>query len=293
MWKYDWSKNTVTKAVSKSRSYAQTLRKIDPNMVPHHGNYNTLKRKIKKYRVSTEHFDHKPPKSKRGTGGGVKIPLKDILVQNSTYAPSHLRKRLINEGVFDQKCSQCDITKWQGKPAPLQLDHINGVNDDNRLENLRFLCPNCHAQTPTYAGRNQKTKPKNTCIDCTREIHRQSTRCTICYNQSLQTTSSGKKEYKKTGSCNQCNSPCDSYANLCKDCYDPAVNLGGYGPRPDQRIFDPTPEKLEKLVWAMPATKVGEHFGVSSNAIKKRCKKYGIETPGRGYWQKKRAGKLD
>lgn len=65
------------------------------------------------------------------------------------------------------------------------------------------------------------------------------------------------------------------------------------GPRPQQRKFDPDPEELGRLVWEKPVSKVGKHFGVSGNAVKKRCKKYGIETPGRGYWQKKRAGQLE
>jgi len=59
--------------------------------------------------------------------------------------------------------------------------------------------------------------------------------------------------------------------------------------RPSSRKFDPTPDELEKLVWEMPATKLGEKFGVSGRAIKKRCKKYNIDTPGRGYWQKRRS----
>lgn len=56
------------------------------------------------------------------------------------------------------QCENCKITEWCGKPAPIQLDHVNGDSDDNRKENLRLLCPNCHAQTDTYCGKNQKRR---------------------------------------------------------------------------------------------------------------------------------------
>ena len=67
---------------------------------------------------------------------------------------SYLKARLIREGVKDARCESCNGTQWEGEPIPLELDHVNGKRDDNRLENLRLICPNCHAQTPTYRGRN-------------------------------------------------------------------------------------------------------------------------------------------
>jgi hypothetical protein len=83
-----------------------------------------------------------------------KKPLAEILVDNSHTGTSNLRKRLINEGMLEERCSSCRLDEWMGTKIPLELDHINGVNTDNRLENLRILCPNCHALTDTYRGRN-------------------------------------------------------------------------------------------------------------------------------------------
>lgn len=99
------------------------------------------------------------PVGTRGKGGSVGKPLEDILVENSTYtsSSSSLKKRLVSSGMLDNVCSSCGLLpEWMGKPLSLQLDHINGIHNDNRLSNLRILCPNCHSQSPTYAGRNRK-----------------------------------------------------------------------------------------------------------------------------------------
>lgn len=91
---------------------------------------------------------------------GPKIDLKDILVENSTYQNiTRLKKRLVSAGILEYKCNKCNNTgEWLGKPITLQLDHINGVNNDNRIQNLRFLCPNCHSQTDTHSGKNLNNK---------------------------------------------------------------------------------------------------------------------------------------
>jgi len=98
----------------------------------------------------------------------TKIPTQDILTENSTYARGHLKKRLIDEGILENRCYGCELlSEWRGKPITLQLEHKNGINNDNRLENLEMLCPNCHSQTDTYAGRNIKTTKKDrSCLKC-------------------------------------------------------------------------------------------------------------------------------
>lgn len=90
-----------------------------------------------------------------GKLGPRAIPLEQLLVEGSTRRGTDFKKRLIDEGLLEDRCEQCSLgPEWNGRPLTLQLDHRNGINTDNRIENLRLLCPNCHSQTATWAGRN-------------------------------------------------------------------------------------------------------------------------------------------
>ena len=78
----------------------------------------------------------------------------EIFCIGSTYSTIDLKKRIIEENIFEYKCSSCNISVWNNKPISLEIDHINGNCFDNTIENLRFLCPNCHSQTENFRGRN-------------------------------------------------------------------------------------------------------------------------------------------
>lgn len=89
------------------------------------------------------------------------IPLEQALIENSSYSRQSLKRRLLREGLLKNECAECgQRPRWKGKLLVLILDHINGVNDDNRLDNLHLLCPNCNSQTETFAGRNVKKRRK-------------------------------------------------------------------------------------------------------------------------------------
>jgi 5-methylcytosine-specific restriction endonuclease McrA len=85
-----------------------------------------------------------------------KINPEKLFCKGSKHNRSVLRKTIIQQQLLPYKCAICGIIEWQGKTLSLELDHVNGENNDNRIENLRFLCPNCHSQTDTYGSRNQK-----------------------------------------------------------------------------------------------------------------------------------------
>jgi len=85
-----------------------------------------------------------------------KFPLEEVMVENSSYPRHSLKSRIREENLIDYRCACCGIgPEWNGKPMPLILDHINGVNNDNRKDNLRFVCSNCDTQLPTYKSKNR------------------------------------------------------------------------------------------------------------------------------------------
>jgi predicted RNA-binding Zn-ribbon protein involved in translation (DUF1610 family) len=146
------SKDEMQKLIIKSSSINEILKQLNVNSNGS-GAYKTFRNHCKRLGIESPVFEN--------VGNNVigpKIDLKHILVENSTYQNiSRLKKRLVSENILEYVCYECGNTgEWNGKKLILQLDHINGKHNDNRLENIRFLCPNCHSQTLTYSGKNIK-----------------------------------------------------------------------------------------------------------------------------------------
>ncbi len=142
----------ISQAVATSLTASETLRKLGLN--PYGGNHKHLLIRIRRLGLSTAHWK---PNHRKTTRRAMR-PLSEILIENSNYGSSNdLKGRLLAASLLEYKCATCGINEWLGSNLRLHLDHTNGVNTDNRLNNLRLLCPNCHSQTPTYC-RNRKRK---------------------------------------------------------------------------------------------------------------------------------------
>jgi hypothetical protein len=148
------TREELVEAIKTSRSIRQALKKV--GLAPAGGNYMTAHILIEEEAIDVSHMTG--PGWSRGITTGRspenKIPLSEILIVNSYYASSRLKGRLLREGLKADICERCGLSEWNGEPIPLELDHINGNSFDNRLENLRVLCPNCHSQTPHFRGKN-------------------------------------------------------------------------------------------------------------------------------------------
>ena len=120
-------------------------------------NYKAMHANFARLGLDVTHFTGQGHLRGKHHGWTPTRPLSEILVVGSTYTGSnHLKRRLIKEGLLVNRCSECGLPpEWQGKPLIMILDHRNGDNTDNRLENLRLLCPNCNSQQPTFAGKNR------------------------------------------------------------------------------------------------------------------------------------------
>ena len=152
-----WTDEELAQAVSISRSYRMVLIKL--HLIPAGGNYEQIKRRINELGLSIDHF----------TGAGWNIglqfnpkptrPLEELLVVGSAAQSYGLKRRLFQEGLKRPECEMCG---WHEMSVdgriPVELDHINGDHHDNRLENLRVLCPNCHSLQITHRGRNKKVR---------------------------------------------------------------------------------------------------------------------------------------
>lgn len=141
-------------AVNISTSFRQLL--LTLNIAAKGGNYKTVRKRLEENDIDISHF------TGNGWSKGKKLSPRTTTEQYLTnqvpIQSDRLRKRLLSEGIFQPICSSCNLTTWLGGPIPLELDHISGDDTDNSLCNLRLLCPNCHALTSTYRGKNKRSK---------------------------------------------------------------------------------------------------------------------------------------
>ena len=151
--KIEIDKETIQDAVIQSKSIRNVLLILGLN-ISSGGSYRVLYRLIKEYNIDTSHFTGML--WSKGTQVALKVPLEDYLSNKKKIQSWKLRNRLLREFIFPHECSVCHNTTWNDKPIPIELDHKDGNKYNNNLDNLRLICPNCHAQTHNYKSKNSK-----------------------------------------------------------------------------------------------------------------------------------------
>ena len=149
---YKLSDNEFIDLVKSSLNISEVLFKLGYTTVGNSWGYSEVKKRMTDLNLTSKDFRGKAPM----LNAIKKVDKTKLFCENSNHARRVLRATIIRENMLPYKCAICGINQWNGKTLSLELDHINGINNDNRLENLRFLCPNCHSQTDTYGARNKK-----------------------------------------------------------------------------------------------------------------------------------------
>ena len=247
MNKRTFTNEQLIESVKNSTSVRQILTQLDLKEAG--GNYASIKKLITDLKLDTSHHT-----GQNTNKGKILSPRRDIqnYLTNQYPIQSHaLKLRLIREGFKIHECEVCKLSKWMNNPIPLELDHIDGCHANNELTNLRLLCPNCHAQTDTYRGKNIKTVKKPILkilkpLQDSLVIKTPKAFCVICKNEILHTG---------TKYCSQ----------ICN--------------HKDQQKIEWSNDLLVTMLALHNGnmTKIGLELGVSDNAVRKQCKNFSID----------------
>lgn len=222
-------------AIAAASNWSEALRLLGLRAAG--GNFALLKRWAAQWGIDASHFrpyEHAAEHLRRDP-----IPLEDILVEHSTYGRASLKQRLYAAGLKARRCELCGLGEiWRGQPLTLILDHINGVHDDNRLENLRIVCPNCAATFSTHCSRNL---PFAVCAECGKAFRRRQARqrycCLRCWHDSPACRAIRRSEARR-------------------------------------KVERPSHQQLLADLRELSFVKVGAKYGVSDNAVRKWLRGY-------------------
>jgi hypothetical protein len=233
-----YGEEEARRAISQSLTYTEALRRL--GMRAAGGNFRTIRRYAEEiWRIPVDHFDPDAARNRALVRRPLPLPL--VLVEGSTYCRTKLKRRLYDEGLKTRVCELCGQDEiWHNRRMALILDHINGVADDNRLENLRIVCPNCAATLETHCGRQNRLSVDDEA-------------CALCGTRF--TPRNPRQRY--------CSRFCGSRAPRSRE------------PRPYRRkVRRPPYVQLLREIRAMGYLGVGRRYGVSDNAVRKWVRQY-------------------
>lgn len=235
------------------------------------GNYDTLKRLVERENIDTSHFKRVSHNSVSG------LTLDDYLQNKHKIGSFKLKNKLIKAGLKKEICECCGNTEWMGKPIPLQLHHKDGNKNNNNLDNLVMLCPNCHSFTDTWCAKNQKKKIRH-CLLCGKEINNNtSLYCSLeCKNKAIYKKEKGiytkddiikalnesKTLTEAAGKLERCHSTIKRKIDIYKIDWHEHIDSG-------------ISELIEYLLLTKNFSKTGRKFGISDNGVRKRLKAHG------------------
>lgn len=242
IWTVD--KGILQGYLDESCTFKEIIEKLGMKMVSSQGmHYKRLKNRIQEDGLDLTKFRENNKKYLHQFRHNLilKRELSDetCFIQNSRTNRCTIKRKILRKNLIEYKCHMCGmLPTWNQKELSLELDHINSINDDNRLENLRFLCPNCHSQVTNEHQKKlrkhrDRIRPKNLCA---------------C----------GNSKYVMSVTCKNCRT-----TNIAKTHF---------------RKFNPTKEQLEEQINLLKGNMraIGRYYNVSDNSIRKRCKLLGI-----------------
>lgn len=311
---YNYTPTELQKLLDESNSYKELLRKL--GMCDHGSNYKTLRKVIAEYNLDLSKISENRSKINnehiKNLHKNHGLTLEEILVENSTYNNgNNLKEKLFNAGLKERRCERCGLTEWQDNPIPFQLHHKNGIHNDNRLENLELLCPNCHAITDNFAGKNidrskQKLKTKKIrqsgkygisedgqrfydgygeykilCPVCKdRFMNRSASMCNECYKKEKRKPKVSKEELFEIMETNSYYSAAKLLGVDIKTVSRWHKYYTNKERENDNMIIGsdvaPSREVLKTKIRTMSFVQIGKEYNVTDNSVRKWCDTYGL-----------------
>jgi hypothetical protein len=245
-------KTRLEDIIKNSTSYVDVYRKLGIS-IKSNGSNKWLKDIIDVLNIDISHFSSSKTRIEKYNKEKSNLLYSSGDISNGTRLPTSKLRSFMKYHDVEECCNICNLTHWRDIPLRLDIDHINENPIDNSINNLQFICPNCHRQKTIQFVKNKNDKET--------------------FRGKLYTPSF----------CSKCNKELSKKRTFCKSCCKKELF----------KIEWPIDSELQKMLWEMPTVEISKLLGVSDVAIGKRCKVRGLTKPPVGYWRKFETNKLD